>query len=123
MQWIINSLSVLQSPEPDTVVMSNFTISDTQDGLTGSVTYSVKLLPADPNNFIPYDQVTQAEAIQWTQAALGVDRVTAMEAEVQAQIDAQKIPTPQPAPLPWVAPEPVAEAPAVEEPAVETPVV
>lgn len=105
MNWTINSLSVLQSPEPNTVVMSNFTISDTQDGLSGSVTYSVNLLPASPANFIPYDQVTQAEAIQWTQDALGVDRVASMEAEVQAQIDAQKVVTPQPAPLPWVAPE------------------
>lgn len=105
MNWSINSLSVLQSPEPNTVVMSNFTISDTQDELTGSVTYSVNLLPADAANFIPYDQVTQAEAVQWTQDALGVDRVAAMEAEVQAQIDAQKVVTPQPAPLPWVEPE------------------
>ena len=47
MNWIINALSVVNVPEPETVVMSNFTISDTQDGLTGSVTYSVNLLPAD----------------------------------------------------------------------------
>jgi hypothetical protein len=104
MNWIINSLSVLQSPEPNTVVMSNFTISDTQNGLLGSVTYSVNLLPADAANFIPYDQVTQVEAVQWTQDALGTDRVASMEAEVQAQIDAQKVVTPQPAPLPWAEP-------------------
>lgn len=109
MNWIINSLSVLNVPEPETVVMSNFTISDTQDGLTGSVTYSVNLLPPDAANFIPYSEITQAEAIQWTQDALGVDRVAAMEAEVQAQIDAQKIPTPQPVPLPWAEPEAVEE--------------
>jgi hypothetical protein len=104
MNWIINALLVENTPEPETVVMSNFTINDTQDGLTGSVTYAVNLLPADASNFTPYADITQAQAIGWTQAALGVDRVTAMEAEVQAQIDAQKIPTPQPAPLPWVAP-------------------
>lgn len=109
MNWIINSLSVLNVPEPETVVMSNFTISDTQAGLTGSVTYSVNLLPPDAANFTPYADITQAQAIQWTQDALGVDRVTAMEAEVQAQIDAQKIPSPQPVPLPWVAPEVVEE--------------
>lgn len=109
MNWSINSLSVLNVPEPETVVMSNFTISDTQDGLTGSVTYSVNLLPPDAANFTPYADITQAEAIQWTQDALGVDRVAAMESEVQAQIDAQKIPTPQPVPLPWVAPEVVEE--------------
>jgi len=92
----------MNQPEPETVVMSNFTINDTQGGLTGSVTYSVNLLPADASNFTPYADITQAQAVQWTQDALGAARVTAMEAEVQAQIDAQKIPTPQPAPLPWV---------------------
>ena len=101
MNWIINSLSVMNTPEPETVVMSNFTIS--QDGQ--SVTYSVNLLPADASNFTPYADITQAQAVQWTQDALGAERVAAMEAEVQAQIDAQQIPTPQPAPLPWVAPE------------------
>jgi len=104
MNWIINALTVMNTPEPETVVMSNFTINDTQDGLTGSVTYAVNLLPADAANFTPYADITEAQAISWTQAALGVERVASMEAEVQAQIDAQKIPTPQPAPLPWVAP-------------------
>jgi hypothetical protein len=115
MNWIINSLSVVNQPEPETVVMSNFTISDTQDELTGSVTYAVNLLPSDGKNFIPYTDITQTEAIQWTQDALGEERVAAMEAEVQAQIDAQKIPTPQPAPLPWV----VAEEPAPVDVAAE----
>jgi hypothetical protein len=109
MNWVINSLSVMNTPEPETVVISNFTISDTQDGLTGSVTYAVNLLPNDGKNFIPYADITEAEAVLWTQDALGADRVANMEAEVQAQIDAQKIPTPQPVPLPWVAPEPVVE--------------
>jgi hypothetical protein len=101
MNWIINSLLVMNTPEPQTAVMSNFTISDTQNGLSGSVTYSVNLLPADASNFTPYADITQAQAIQWTQEALGPERVANMEAEIQAQIDAQKIPTPQPAPLPW----------------------
>jgi len=102
MNWIINSLSVMNTPEPQTAVMSNFTINDTQDGLTGSVTYSVNLLPADASNFIPYAGITQAQAVQWTQDALGAERVANMEAEVQTQINAQKILTPQPAPLPWI---------------------
>ena len=99
--WKINGLSVLNVPEVDTAVMSNFTVSGTEDDLTGSVTYSVNLLPADADNFTPYANITQQMAIDWTQDALGEDRVAAMIAEVQAQIDAQKIPVPQPAPLPW----------------------
>ena len=108
--WTINSLSTLNTPEPQTAVMSNFTISEDNQ----SVTYSVNLLPADAANFTPYADITQAQAIQWTQDALGVDRVAAMEAEVDALIAAAQVPTPQPQPLPWVAPEEVVEAPAEE---------
>jgi hypothetical protein len=103
--WTINSLSTLNTPEPETAVMSNFTIAESGQ----SVTYSVNLLPADAGNFIPYADITQAQAVQWTQDALGADRVAAMEAEVDALIAAAQVPTPQPQPLPWVAPEEVAE--------------
>ena len=106
MNWTINSLSVMNTPLPETVVMSNFTIA--QDGQ--SVTYSVNLLPADAANFIPYADITQAQAVQWTQDALGASRVAAMEAEVDALIAQAAIPTPQPEPLPWVAPETAPEA-------------
>lgn len=102
MNWNINSLSVIDQPKPQTAVMSNFTISSTQGGLTGSVTYSVNLLPADVVNFIAYNQITKAHAIQWTKDAMGAERIANMEAEVQAQIDAQKIITPKAVPLPWV---------------------
>lgn len=97
MKWSINSLSVTNTPQPETAVMSNFSIS--QDGQ--SVTYSVNLLPADASKFTPYADITQDMAVAWTKDALG-DRVAAMEAEVQALIDAAKVPAPQPAPLPWV---------------------
>jgi hypothetical protein len=103
--WKINSLSVMNVPEENTAVMSNFTISGVDGSLTDSVTYSVNLLPADVNNFTPYSDITQATAIQWTKDALGTSSVTAMELEVQVKIDTQKIPTPQPAPLPWVSTE------------------
>lgn len=108
--WSIQALLVENNPEPDTAVMSNFTISGVDDeGHTGSVSYSVQLLPADPNNFIPYNEVTEAEAINWTKAALdatgpneeGLYRTEAMELEVATQIANSYIPTPQPAPLPW----------------------
>jgi hypothetical protein len=59
------------------------------------------LLPADAQNFTPYNEITQAQALGWTQDALGEDRVTAMEGEVADQIAKAAIPVPQPAPLPW----------------------
>ena len=86
---------------PNMVTMTNFTLSDTQDGLSGQVSYSINILPADPQNYTPYANVTEAQAIGWTQDAAGVDRIASWEAEVQAQINAQKVVTPQPKPLPW----------------------
>jgi len=96
-EWTINSLQVMNTPEPQTVVMSNFTIAK----LGQQVNYSVNLLPANPDNFTPFDQITQAQALEWTQAALGPERVTNMETEVDFLIAQAAIPTPQPAPLPW----------------------
>ncbi len=102
MKWTINSLMVTNESVPTMVTMTNFTLSDEQDGLTGQVSYSLNLLEGDPLNHTPFDQVTEAQAIAWTKEAAGAARIASWEAEVQAQIDAQKIPTPQPAPLPWV---------------------
>jgi hypothetical protein len=104
MKWTINSLMVTNNSVPTMVTMTNFTLSDEQDGLTGQVSYSLNLLEGDPANHTPYDQVTEAQAIQWTKDAAGVARIASWEKEVQAQIDAQRITTPQPAPLPWADP-------------------
>jgi hypothetical protein len=103
MKWVINQLETMNiDKEQNVVVISRFTISDTQNGLSGAVSYGVQLLPPAPGQpFTPYDQITQDQALAWTKEALGPDRVLAMEAEVQAIIDQQKIPTPQPQPLPW----------------------
>ena len=109
--WSINGLLVQNTDGLSNVaVMSNFTILGVEGDITGQVSYSFNLLPPDAANFTPYADITEAEAIDWTQAALGLDRVAAMEQEVQQNIDQQKIPTPQPAPLPWTQP--------TEEPAV-----
>jgi hypothetical protein len=103
MLWTINQLETMNiDGQQDVVVISRYTVSDTQNGLYGAVSYGVQLLPPKPGQpFTPYDQITQDQALQWTKEALGPDGVIAREAEVQAIIDAQKIPTPKPQPLPW----------------------
>lgn len=95
--WTITGLQVMNTPEPETVVLSSFMIA--KDGQ--SVSYTVQLLPADPENFTPYNQITQEQAIQWTQEALGPERVEAMQGEVDELIIQAQIPQPQAEPLPW----------------------
>jgi len=101
MQWLINELLVTNDVAPDMVTRVNYSVTDTQDGLVGKVTYAINILPADPNNYTPYSDVTEAQAIGWVQDTLGASGIASMEQQVQASIDIQKIPVPQPAPLPW----------------------
>ena len=101
--WTIQSLSVVQSPEPMTVVLSGYTLTGEDTGTVAQMSGVVQLLPPDPGNFTPYDQITQAQAVEWTQAALGPTGVAGLESSVQQMIDQMKIPQPQPEQLPWIA--------------------
>jgi hypothetical protein len=38
-------------------------------------------------DFIPFDQVTNAEVVAWTQAAMGAEQVAQIEANIASQID------------------------------------
>ena len=62
------------------------------DYTTGS--YATQGLTApDPSSFTAYDSVTEADCIAWLKAAMGADAVTALEANLQANIDLQVTPT------------------------------
>ena len=95
--WTIQSLETLNVPEKDTVVRSAFAISESNE----AVYYTVNLLPPDAANFTPYADITQEQAIQWTQDAIGQDVMGQMYQALDNLIAQAAIPTPQPTPLPW----------------------
>ena len=51
------------------------------------------LAAPDPSAFTAYDSVTEANCIGWLKTEMGDDAVTALEAGLQANIDAQITPT------------------------------
>jgi hypothetical protein len=82
--------------------VAHWTATKTDGDYTGSG-YGVAYLPAkDPSDptFIPYEQITEAQAVQWVKEALGQDEVDAIEAGLNDQIEAQKNPT-KASGLPW----------------------
>jgi len=95
--WTIQSLETLNVPEKDTVVRSAFAISESGE----TVYYTVNLLPPDAANFTPYADITEAQAIQWTQDAIGQDVIGQMYQALDNLIAQAAIPVPQPTPLPW----------------------
>ena len=49
--------------------------------------YGTQSVTADPDNFIDYSKVTEANCIAWVKAAMGEEAVTALENSLQARID------------------------------------
>ena len=100
--WKVTGLMVQDEGDLEKVaVMSNFSINGTDGEYTGQVSYAVNLLQPDAENFTPYADITEEQAVQWTKNALGEDRVSAMQQEVADQIAKASVPVPQSAPLPW----------------------
>jgi hypothetical protein len=100
MNW---SISSLDRALPDGVVLTaHWRVSKTDGDASGSVYGTISFpakSPSDPD-FIPYDQLTEAQVVQWVKDEMGANQVAAYEAAVQGQIDAQINPT-HASGLPW----------------------
>ena len=92
--WKINSLDrdLTQGDNENIITQIHWSASDADaDGNIGSSYGSVGVtLVGTPT---PYADVTEADAIGWAKDALGDERVTAIEASIASQIDAQANPT------------------------------
>jgi len=77
-------------------VTAEETVSD--DTFTASAYGTVGFTP-DPNvtNFVPYEQLTEADVLKWVWGSVGKNEV---EANLAKQIEDQKAPKTQPG-LPW----------------------
>jgi hypothetical protein len=100
MNWTI---SQLDRSLPDGVVLTaHWRVSKTEGAAFGTVYGSISFPAKDPadEDFVPYDQITEAQVIQWVKDQMGDELVAAHEANVQAQIDRQLQPQTASG-LPW----------------------
>jgi hypothetical protein len=100
MNWQISSLD---STLPDgCVTTAHWRVSKTDGDASASVYGTISLPHKDHNapDFIPYDQLTEAQVVQWVKEEMGGNQVAAHEAAVQAKIDAQVNPSTASG-LPW----------------------
>ena len=91
--WNINSMNrdIKQGSNDNIVTALHWTASEADaDGNTGSSYGSVGVtLVGTPK---AYADITEADAIGWAKDALGAEQVTAIEASIASQIDAQANP-------------------------------
>ena len=100
MDWTISSLD---RNLPDGVVFTaHWRVSKTDGDASGSVYGTISLPAKSPSapDFIPYDDLTEADVVGWVHDEMGAGQIAACETAVQAQIDAQLNPTTASG-LPW----------------------
>ena len=100
MNWNVSNLDYTL---PECCVTTvHWRVSKTDGDHTGSVYGTITLPHKDRNapDFIPYDNLTEAQVVQWVKDEMGANQVAAYEAAVQAKIDAQINPT-MASGLPW----------------------
>jgi hypothetical protein len=106
--WQISALDCIPDVNGmlDYVVTSHWRCSgDDGEGHTGSC-YSTVSFTVDPDkpNFVPFEDITEAQAIQWTQDALGEEQVAAVYTSIDTQIENQINPPIVTPTLPWQTP-------------------
>ena len=97
------NIAQLERHLPDGVVMTAHWTATKTDGDYGAGDYGSISLPtkdqSDPT-FVPYDQLTEAQVIEWVKKAMGAEQLAELEANLDSQIKALKNPT-QAAGVPW----------------------
>jgi hypothetical protein len=106
--WIIERLLVkpIEGSKTNVVITADWRCNGTQDQYNGTCYGSSSFSPPS-GEFTPYDQLTQEQVLGWCYSN-GVDK-TAIEANVQQQIEAQINPPVVSPPLPWLPPAPPVE--------------
>jgi hypothetical protein len=77
--WIVTGTSDTLDPDGNAYKATNI----------GTETIST----SDLSSFTPFADLTNADVVAWTKAAMGSDQVTALEANIQSQIDLEITPT------------------------------
>jgi hypothetical protein len=118
-EWVISQLNCAVESEglPDVINEIHWRYNATQvdgDKTWFAGTYGVSsVAQPNPQNFIPYADVTEAEVIGWLEEILPVD---AMQASLEANIALQINPVEVTLPLPWLPQPPV---PPTDKPIIE----
>jgi len=101
--WIIKAMDCVpqEDGKSDVVVTAHWVVLATDGTYTSSV-YGAQPFTYDAAKaFIPYESLTKDEVVGWVQAGMGIDAVTALQENLDKQIENQINPPIVTLPLPW----------------------
>ena len=101
--WTITSMSVLQTPDPNFVVIANWLCSGTDGTNVADMDGRSTLTQEEGSTFIPYADLTEAIVLGWVDDELGENGINSAQQCVEGQINSIVTPpvSPTSEPLPW----------------------
>jgi len=80
----------------------HYTVNAKDEAYSAGAYGSIGLDPADPEDMVPFSDLTEAQIVGWVQEKLGgAEKVVEIETALQAQLDEQHSPSTAQG-LPWV---------------------
>jgi hypothetical protein len=101
--WQFPKLGITYSESgfANVISTSYFYLIAEEDGIKVSWPGSINLSAPSPASFTPFGDVTQEQVQQWTEAAIGEDKVQFMKNKLATQLQAEKNPIKGEANPPW----------------------
>lgn len=103
--WTIDRMSVLQKPDPNFVVIVDYTCNGTDGTNSAEIGGRCEFASQDGPDYIPYADLTEEIVLGWVFEELGENGVDSAQQCVQGQINSIVNPpvSPEVEPLPWSA--------------------
>lgn len=101
--WTISAMDCVpqEDGKTDVVVTAHWNVSATDGTYTSSVYGTQSFTLQQGSNFTPYADLTEQQVVGWVQESMGVDAVTALQENLDKQIENQINPPIVTPPLPW----------------------
>lgn len=106
--WTINQLQTAPSQDglTDVVIIAHwtYTLNDIEDdgtSYTASTYSTIGFGSPTPENFTPYDSLTERDVVSWVENTLGEETILGLQTYLQENVANQKNPPVVVLPLPW----------------------
>jgi hypothetical protein len=90
-EWSITAVRTRNQEGRDVIVQLSWTMLgtrlDSANQPVSALRSGTLVLDYDPNNFIPYADLSQAQLINWVNTKLGVDKINSLRAEINVELD------------------------------------
>ena len=102
--WVFNNFKVqkVQDTLTDVVITVDWHRIARADTYSANIYGQVSLTAPDPDDFTPFEQITEQQVTDWVTAALTPERIAEYDANLAVNLEQQQNPPVENKPAPWI---------------------